>query len=261
MADEGTIESATGAPVGFAGPVGLHGARIIADHAVMQIADGVTGANRRDAHLVGVTPGRDFNPHRVDDIRKAVDGDPCAKCGKPMRLSHGIEVGHVFQLGAKYSKMLKALFLDDTGKQVPYVMGCYGIGVNRIAAALIESSSDEAGIIWSPNIAPYEVAVLPLDISEQKIVAAAEEAYSALLEAGVDAILDDRSERPGVKFNDADLIGFPLRVVVGKGYLKAGKLELQVRRDGSRTEIEPTEIVGRTQAALGQLRKPAAARG
>jgi len=247
LADAATIESATRAPVGFAGPVQLEGVPIVADPAVMQVTDGVTGANRKDAHLMGVVPGRDFQPGRV--------ADPCGRCGKPFRLSHGIEVGHLFQLGTKYSQALRATFLDARGEQRPYLMGCYGIGINRIAAARIESSSDEDGIIWSPDIAPYEVLVLPLDMSEERLVAAAEAAYAALRADGLDALLDDRDERPGVKFNDADLIGFPLRVVVGKGYLKTGKLELQVRRDGSRAEVQPAELPARVREALGRLRK------
>jgi len=257
LADEKTIESATGAPVGFAGPVGLEGVEIIADHAVPLIQDGVTGANKADAHMVGVLPGRDFTPDKVADLRVAAGGDPCPRCGKPMATQSGMELGHVFQLGTYYSEAMGATFLDSQGKQRPYVMGCYGIGLNRIAAAAIESYADEGGIVWPPNIAPYEVVVLPLDVSDEKIVQGAEQAYEELIGAGVDAILDDREEKAGFKFKDADLVGFPLRVVVGKGYLKTGKLELQVRRDGAKCDVEPEALAGRVRELLAQLSKPA----
>lgn len=258
-ADAQTIESVTGAPVGFAGPVGLKGVEIIADHAVMHVEDAVTGANQADAHLVGVVPGRDFGADRIEDIRTAADGDPCPRCRRVMKLSHGLEVGHLFQLGTKYSEAVGATCLDAEGRARPYVMGCYGIGVNRIAAAVVERFADENGIVWPPAIAPYEVVVIPLDMSEQKVVAAAESAYGMLLRAGVDAILDDRSERPGVKFHDADLIGFPLRVVVGKGFLNTGQLELQVRRDGRKAFLRPEELAQRTQELLAQLHASAPA--
>jgi prolyl-tRNA synthetase len=190
-----------------------------------------------------------------------VDGDRCARCGDVLKLSRGIEVGHVFQLGTKYSKILKATFQDAAGEAKPYVMGCYGIGVNRIAAAAIESFADEAGIVWPPAIAPYEVAVLPLDMSDKKAFQAAQDCYRALTEAGVDVILDDRVESAGFKFKDADLIGFPLRIVVGKGYLKTGRLEMQIRRDGSKAEVAPQDMVGKVREALAQLSRPARAQG
>jgi prolyl-tRNA synthetase len=253
LADEETIERVTGAPVGFAGPVGLEGVEIVADRAVMGIRDGVTGANRADAHLMGVTPGEDFTPHHLADIRTARNGDPCLECGRAMKLSHGIEVGHVFQLGTKYSKALEARFLDDSGRSRPYLMGSYGIGVNRIAAALVERFADEDGIVWHPAIAPYQAVVMPLNMSDEQVAGAAEDAYEALRQAGVDVLLDDREERPGVKFNDADLIGFPLRVVVGRGYLTSGKLEVQVRRDDSRRDVAPQELAGQAAAMLDEL--------
>ncbi len=256
LADREMIERATGAPVGFAGPVGLSGVEIVADNGVMQVADGVTGANKADAHITGVVPGRDFQPERIADIRVAAEGDRCPRCGHPLGLSNGIEVGHVFQLGTKYSKTLNATFLDANGEHVPYVMGCYGIGLNRISAAVVESGSDEQGIVWPPDIAPYEAVVLPLDMSEEKVTTAGESAYEALQSGGVDVILDDRPERPGVKFKDADLIGFPVRVVIGKGYLKTGRLEVQVRRDGAREEVAPPALAQSVRDALARLRKP-----
>jgi len=201
----------------------------------MAIGEGVSGANRADAHVVGVVPGRDFEPQRVADIHTAVAGDACGRCGESLEAFEGIEVGHIFQLGTKYSEELGATFLDAGGRPRPYVMGCYGIGISRIAASAVESYADERGIVWPPAIAPYEVVVLPLR------------------QAGVDVILDDRGERPGVKFNDADLIGFPLRVVVGKGFLRAGELELQVRRDGSRVNVPPEALCERVKALLAEL--------
>jgi prolyl-tRNA synthetase len=250
LADASTIESVTGAPVGFAGPVGLKDVEIIADYAVMSVKDGVTGANKADAHLTGVVPGRDFKASSVADLRMAGDGDPCPECGMPMEASHGIEVGHVFQLGTKYSKSLGATFLDQDGREKPYIMGCYGIGLNRIAAAIVESFSDDDGIVWPPSIAPYQVAILPLKVGNEEIMRASESAHDALDEAGIDVILDDRDESPGSKFKDADLIGFPLKVVVGRGYEKNGTLELQVRTDGSQKDVKPENLVEEVRNAL-----------
>jgi len=253
LADRETIRKVTGAPVGFAGPVGLAGVRICADHAVLAITDGVTGANKADAHVVGVLPGRDFEPDEVADIRNIVPGDACWRCGKPINMKQGIEVGHVFKLGSKYSKALGAKFLDRDGSEKPYVMGCYGIGVNRIVAALIESTADDAGIVWCPTIAPYEVLVLPLDMSEEAVTMAAEDAYARLREAGADVLLDDRDERPGVKFKDADLVGFPLRIVIGKGFLRTGQLELQRRKDKMRADVPPEDIAEAVRNGLAEL--------
>jgi len=254
LADDATIERVTGAPVGFAGPVGLSSVRLIADYAVAEIDSGVTGANRKDAHMVGVVPGRDFQPDGDADIRMVAAGDACPQCGKELRMQCGIEIGHVFKLGTKYSRALGALYLDAAGRERPYVMGCYGIGVNRIVAAAIEWGADERGIVWNPAIAPFEVLVLPLDVTEAKVRQGAEAAYEALCVAGVDVLIDDRDERAGFKFKDAELIGFPLAVVVGKGYLKGGSYELQVRRDGSRREVEPDELVQTVQERLRALR-------
>ncbi len=253
MAGADVIEKVTGAPVGFAGPVGLEGRQIIADHAAATVDAAVTGANRKDAHLVGVVPGRDFEPDLVADIRYVTAQDRCASCGGPVRIFEGIELGHLFRLGTKYSEALGATYLGGDGNQKPYVMGCYGIGVNRIVAALIESAADERGIVWPPGVAPYDVLVLPLDMSDGRIASAAEAAYAQLRQAGEDALLDDRDERPGVKFHDADLIGIPLRIVVGKSYLRNGSLELQVRRDESRTEAPLGEIAEAARRKLAEL--------
>jgi prolyl-tRNA synthetase len=257
LADSETVEDVTGAPVGFAGPVGLNNVPTLADHAAAAVAEGVTGANKADMHLVGVVPGRDFEPGQTANIRNIAPGDACCRCGKPITLDHGIEVGHLFKLGTKYSSALGAMYLGPAGTQRPYVMGCYGIGINRVMAALIESAADEDGIVWPPALAPYEVEVLPLDMSEDRVVRAAEGAYARLKQAGVDVILDDRDERPGAKFKDADLVGIPLRVVIGKGFLKRGELELQVRVDKTRRDVSPddlTSAVGDKLTELGRNR-------
>ncbi len=242
LADAESVQRATGAPVGFAGPVGLKSLRLVADRDVMAVRNGVTGANRVDAHLVGVVPGRDFAPDAVADLRYVMAGDACPDCGAALALESGIEVGHVFKLGTKYSEALGATFADADGRQRPFVMGCYGLGVSRLVAAVVECHSDEHGIVWPISAAPFGAVVLALNAKDTGIMAAAEDACARLEAAGVDALLDDRAETPGVKFNDADLIGFPLRVVVGRGYLKDGTLELQVRRDGTRRAVQPAEL-------------------
>jgi prolyl-tRNA synthetase len=171
----------------------------------------------------------------------------------------GVEVGHVFKLGTHYSEAMGATCTDDSGAARPFVMGCYGIGINRILAAVAETRADEDGLIWPPEIAPYAVVLLPLGLQDEAIRSAAEGAYEALTGAGIDALLDDRDESPGVRFNDADLIGFPVRIVVGRRYHETGNLEMQVRRDRSRTEVAPESVVEAVQAALERLR-PGAAR-
>ncbi len=253
LASAAKIKEVTGAPVGFAGPVGLEKPQIVADYAVRQIADGVTGANQADAHLTGVVPGRDFEPDRLEDIRRADQGDACPECHAPMGISHGIEVGHVFQLGTKYSKALDATFLDDDGQEKPCIMGCYGIGINRIAAAAVERFADDDGIVWPPSIAPFQVCVMPLNSDSEEVARAAEEAYENLLADGIDVIMDDRDESPGSKFKDADLIGFPIRVVVGRGYLNSGELEVQVRKTGAQEDVAPEALSGRMRELLNDL--------
>jgi prolyl-tRNA synthetase len=251
LADAEAVRRASGAPVGFAGPVGLKGLRLVADHAVIAVRDGVTGANRADAHLVGVVPGRDFTPDAVDDIRYAMASDACPECGAALALEGGIEVGHVFKLGTKYSEALGATFADAEGRQRPFVMGCYGLGVSRLVAAVVERHSDERGIVWPSAAAPYGALVMALNVRDERIMAAAEDACARLEAAGVDALLDDRNETPGVKFTDADLIGFPARVVVGRTFLKEGRLEVQCRRDGSRREVAMEEVAESVRTLLG----------
>ncbi len=235
MADEATILAVTGAPVGFAGPVGIH-CDIIADHDVPHIANAVTGANKVDAHFVNVCHGRDWTLAKADDgswntfdLRNAAADDPCPRCSAKLGLVHGIEVGHVFKLGTKYSVSLGANYLDEKESQHPIIMGCYGIGVNRILAGLAETRHDENGLIWPMAIAPYEVVICPLNINEPEVMKEAERYYAELKAAGVDVLLDDRDVRAGVKFKDADLIGFPIRVVLGGKGVAAGEVELKQR--------------------------------
>ena len=253
LADAGTIEAVTGAPVGFASPVGLTDIEVVADRAVMALREGVAGANRADAHLTGVVPGRDFQPGRVEDIRVARDGDQCGRCGSALELGRGIEVGHVHQLGTRYGDSVETTFLSAAGRQEPCAMGCYGISISRILAAAIEQHADDAGIVWGPEVAPYEALVMPLDMSEPEIAGAAESAHEALRAAGISTLLDDRDERPGAKFKDADLIGVPIRIVVGKGYLNSGRLEVQRRRDGIRWEVAADGLVAAVQDALESM--------
>ncbi len=230
LAEPEVIQDVTKAPVGFAGPVGLS-IPVWADFDVLALRNAITGANEADKHYVGVNLGRDYQipEAQVADLRNAGGDDPCPKCETKMELKQAIEVGHVFKLGTKYSDALEAKFLDDHEQQHTIIMGCYGIGVNRIIAALIETSHDENGIVWPMSLAPYEVIVTPLNVKEEAVMQAAEKLYAELQAAGVDVLLDDRDQRPGVKFKDADLIGIPLRVVVGGRSLTSGQLELKWR--------------------------------
>ena len=250
LADEETITNVTGAPMGFTGPVGLN-IKIIADQAVSVVKNCVTGANKADTHLVNVNPGRDFKINRVENLRYVVEGDTCPKCGEELVISRGIEVGHVFKLGTKYSKALDAKFLDSDGVLKPMLMGCYGIGVNRIIAALIECSHDKDGIIWSPELAPYQVLVLPLNVKDKWCLDAALRIHDELEGAGVETLLDDRDQRPGIKFKDADLIGIPYRVVVGKKYQDVGQVEVQFRGGGEALFVTLDRIVPEIKKLFG----------
>jgi prolyl-tRNA synthetase len=233
MADDATIEKLTGAAVGFAGPVGLKPSKMIVDYDVIGITNGVTGANKSDYHLTGVLPGRDFmiTKDMVADIRNVVTGDECPHCHHKLEFRRSIEVGHVFKLGTKYSSALAAKYLDAEGKTHDMIMGCYGIGVNRILAAAIESHHDENGIIWPISIAPYQVIIVSLSATDEQVKSTAENLHDELEAAGFDVLLDDRDQRPGVKFKDADLLGIPIRVTVGPKTLAEGKLELKLRRE------------------------------
>lgn len=231
-ADPATIEKATGAPMGFLGPVGLK-LPLAVDRSVAAMPSVVVGGNLVDVHLTGVIPGRDFPLEKVVDLRDAVEGDPCPKCGRAMAVNQGIEIGHVFKLGTKYSRAMGAHFLDDKGQEIPVIMGCYGIGVNRIVAAAVEAGHDDNGIIWPLALAPYHVLIAPLQINNPAVMEAAESLEKALEGAGYDVLVDDRDQRPGVKFKDADLIGIPLRVVIAERGLKEGTVEVRWRTDAA----------------------------
>ncbi|HEY8498951.1 MAG TPA: His/Gly/Thr/Pro-type tRNA ligase C-terminal domain-containing protein, partial [Limnochordales bacterium] len=225
---------------------------VVADPWAMAVADAVTGANEPDAHLVHVVPGRDFRPTRVADVRVAEAGDPCPRCGSPLATSAGIEVGQIFKLHTKYSEALGATFLDEDGREKPVVMGCYGIGITRTMAAIIEQHHDERGIIWPVTVAPYHADVVVVNSRDRAQAEAGERVYQALLEQGVEAVLDDRDERPGVKFNDADLIGFPYRVTVGSRLGASG--EVEIRRRSSGTDV-PVPVEQAAAAVARWLRE------
>jgi len=258
LADEKTIETVTGAPVGFAGPVGIK-CPLLADHDIPSIANAVTGANAADAHFTGVNVGRDYQLTATHDLRMALEGDPCPKCNQPLKLVHGIEVGHVFKLGTKYSVALQADFLDEKEQRHPMIMGCYGIGINRIVAGLAETSFDENGLIWPLSIAPYEVLVIPLNVTDPETMALAERFYKELTETGIDVLLDDRDARAGFKFKDADLIGIPLRIVIGGKGLKEGQVEVRWRWSAEAVKVPIVDAIDTVREMLVERKKEEAA--
>jgi prolyl-tRNA synthetase len=250
LATDAAVKEVTGAPVGFAGPVGLT-APVYCDLEICALSDFVVGANEADAHLTGVNLERDFTPTACGDYRAAAAGDACARCDTGhLKAYRGIEVGQVFFLGTKYSKPMGVTFLDAEGKDTPCEMGCYGIGVTRIVAAAIEQSHDKDGIVWPVPLAPYEVAVLDLQQDDQNVVATATRIYDGLTAAGVEVLYDDRNERAGVKFKDADLIGLPFRIAVGKKGLAEGVVEVKRRNS---TEVRKMKIDEVVQAVAAEV--------
>ncbi len=230
MASERLVEEATGAPLGFAGPVGLK-IKVVADNAVKSMENFVVGGNEKDLHLRNVNLGRDFKPSLFDDLRTIAPGDACPRCGGPIAFGRGIEVGHVFKLGVKYSEAMKAVFLNEQGKEIPTIMGCYGIGIGRTVAAAIEQNHDKDGIVFPIPVAPFEVTILPLQMHNEPVVEAASGIYGDLMDMGIDVLLDDRDERAGIKFKDADLLGIPVRITVGSRGLKNGEVEVKLRSE------------------------------
>ena len=229
-ADAKTITEETSMPCGFIGPVGLK-LKVFADHEVEALNHFVTGANKTDAHFTGVQINRDFRVEQTGDIRKVIEGEPCPRCSSgTYQVKRGIEVGHIFILGTKYSQSMKALFLDPNGKEKPMVMGCYGVGVGRTAAAAIEQNHDEKGIVWPVPIAPFAVHIIPTNYSQEAVKNAGDSAYRNLQEQNIEVLLDDRPDRLGVKLNDADLLGIPLQIIIGPKNLEAGKVELKIRK-------------------------------
>ena len=259
MAGEDTIREVTGGPMGFSGPVGLTGskgpcrgdlslpykgqeARVIADNSIKGMSNFVTGANKKDKHLINVNLDRDFKVGEWADLRMITEIDLCPRCNKNIKIEHAIEMGHVFKLGLKYSKAMKAEFLDDDGKLKPIVMGCYGIGVNRIIATAIELHNDQKGIIWPLSIAPFEVLIIPINYKEENIRETTDNIYEELNKIGVETLLDDRDESAGIKFNDGELIGIPFSIVIGDKGLKKGIIEIKIRETGNIVEVRKEEL-------------------
>lgn len=244
--EELMIQKGFNAEKGFIGPVGMQGVWTIADESTKDMKNFVVGCNQADKHLVGANWGDDI-PERKEffDIRLVEKGETCSVCGEPLNVTRGIEVGNIFKLGTKYSKPMKAVFTDVDGKEKPYVMGCYGIGISRTAAAAVERYHDENGIIWPVALAPYHVSVVPVNIKDELQMKVANEIYEELLSKGVEAVIDDRDERPGVKFKDADLIGFPYRITVGKTIQEdqGGLVEFKTRKTSEMVTIKPEEAV------------------
>ncbi len=254
MADAQTVEKITGATVGFAGPLNLKGVTIIADEEIQRLRNFVTGANQNDYHLKNVNIARDFKIDQVTEIRCAQEGERCPRCEKgKLHTSRGIEVGNTFMLGTKYSQALGANFLDVDGKERPFIMGSYGIGVTRTAQAAVEKFHDEKGIIWPASIAPYSVEILPLNVADEIQVRVAFEIYEKMKEEGIEALIDDRDERAGVKFNDADLIGLPLRVNVGARSLKENKVEIGIRKTREVILVGQDQAVEKCKELLSSL--------
>jgi prolyl-tRNA synthetase len=245
------VRAATGTEPGYVGLVGLK-CRTYADHAALALADFVCGANEKDQHLTGVNWDRDVPAATAADLRKVVEGDPSPSGRGRLKIARGIEVGHIFQLGRKYSEPMKALVLDEGGRESALYMGCYGIGVTRIVAAAIEQNHDERGIIWPDPIAPFQVVLVPLNLQKSdRVRATTDRLYAELTDAGIEVLLDDRDARPGVKFADAELLGIPHRLVVAERGLEAGKLEYRHRRDSESTEFPAGEALSFIRARLG----------
>lgn len=246
LADGKTVEEVTGAPLGFAGPVGVK-IPIYADWSVRDIEDGITGANEADFHIINVAPERDLSA-LYRDLRIAREGDPCPRCDGSFEVRRGIEVGHIFKLGTKYSETMGATFLDERGCERPFIMGCYGIGIGRTAAAAIEQNHDEDGIIWPAPLAPFDCHIVPVNVNEEETLKVAQDLHSSLIEGGYGVLFDDRDERAGVKFKDADLIGIPVRITVSSRTLKQGSTGIKERwgKEERLVKIEDTvEEAGR----------------
>jgi prolyl-tRNA synthetase len=259
LAQDDTVWKLTKLPTGYIGPVDIP-IKLLADQEVMNMVNAVAGANEKGHHLTGVNPGRDFTPLQIGDLRQITEQDRCPVCQGALRLTEGIEVGHIFKLGTNYSEAMDATFQDQEGKDRSMVMGCYGIGVSRVVAAAIEQNHDDNGIVFPLPLSPFQVIVLNLGLKNKETTAAAEQLYQELQAVGLEVLLDDRDERPGSKFKDADLIGIPYRVTVGKTWEKEGKVELRLRRDSETTSLEyeqaATVIADMIKAELLSVAKP-----
>ncbi|MDR1401162.1 MAG: proline--tRNA ligase [Endomicrobium sp.] len=248
LADEQTVTSIINTPIDFAGPVGLRNINVIADLSVVEILNAISGANKKDYHVKNINYKRDYDVNIVADIRKVVSGEICPRCKEEeLKFLRGIEIGHIFKLNTRYSKPMNATYLDSRGKENFIFMGCYGLGVTRIVAAAIEQSHDDSGIIWPDNITPFEVLIVPLDYYDDRTKEVTEKIYRELSSKGLDVLVDDRDERPGVKFKDADLIGIPYRITIGKKNLTDGNVEFKTRRDSKSNVklLKPEEVISR----------------
>ncbi|MCK9174177.1 MAG: proline--tRNA ligase [Desulforhopalus sp.] len=238
LAEDKAVFDATGVPTGYLGPVGIR-IRLVADQEVAVMRNFYAGGNEKNIHMKNINCGRDFTPEAVADLRQITIKDPCPQCGGRLSLTEGIEVGHVFKLGTRYSEAMNATFQDSEGQETPLVMGCYGIGVTRVVAAAIEQNHDRDGIIFPMPLAPMQVIIVNLDTDDEEITGAVENLYAELQAEGVEVLLDDREERPGIKFKDADLLGIPWRITVGRGFKKDGSFELRNRRSGEVESLAP----------------------
>ncbi len=252
LASYDSIEEATGGPAGYSGPVGIK-VPVYADYAVASMVNYCVGANLKETHSININHGRDFDFADVDDFRNAREGDTCHKCGGKYMITKGIEVGHIFKLGTKYSSSMNAMFLDKEGKRQPFIMGCYGIGVTRVAASAIEQNHDENGIIWPVQLAPFKAVVVPLAVKDEEVMRHAEAVYKRLSDMGMEPLLDDRDERAGVKFTDAELIGIPVRITLGKKTLEKGCAEVTVRKTGETTEVPLPDCAEAVKKILDSL--------
>ncbi len=242
MLPDSKFAEATGGVIGYCGPVGTKCTRVLADISLKGRTNWIVGGNKKDTHITGANPGRDFNEPEYADFTTAVAGDRCPRCDGTLELFRGIEVGHVFKLGTKYSESMNCRYLDEKGERQPMIMGCYGLGVGRTVAAAIEQNHDDEGIVWPMPIAPFEVVVTSVG-KDEAVLAAATDVYEKLKAAGIDVLFDDRDERPGVKFKDADLIGFPLRIAVGAKSLANGHIEWSFRTDRTKQLGEPASVL------------------
>jgi len=245
------IQEVTGGPMGFSGPVGMKKKiKVIADKSVRNIQNAITGANKADMHITGVNPGRDFEADQYADIRVAREGDPCSRSKGTLVSTRGIEVGHVFKLGTKYSEAMNATFSDIDGKEKPFIMGCYGIGIGRTVAAAIEQGNDESGIKFPLSIAPFEVTLIPTNMKNENVKSVSDSIYKELKDKGVDVLIDDRGESAGIKFKDAELTGIPIRITVGPRTLENDEVELKTRMDGESRNIKIENVVAEVEKLL-----------
>jgi len=244
LASDKVIEKVTGAPVGFAGPVRLNGVKIVVDTAVPLVEQGISGANKKDYHLLNISYGRDYKADLIGDIRFALHSDLCPRCEKgKLSVQRGIEVGHIFKLGTKYSEKMRCVYLDDNNQEKIMIMGCYGIGIGRTAAAAIEQNHDKDGIIWPIPLAPFLAAIIPVNSAEKEQWETAQKLYEEGKKIGLELLLDDREQRIGAKLADIDLMGIPFKVIVGPKGLKENKVEIKSRKSGETNWLEMDKAI------------------